>query len=69
MSNTERQTAAAAYKVNMEALNTKYQAAIPAARRFAYSLTIENLQKELSDHGVSHVSDLVHLIARKQALA
>jgi len=27
------------------------------------------LQKELSNYGVSHVSDLVHMIARKQAIA
>jgi len=69
MSTTERQAAAAQYKATLEALNVKYQAAIPAARKWAYSLTMQELKAKLSEHGVSHVSDLVHIIARKQAIA
>jgi len=69
MSNTERQAAATAYRAKMEVLNVKYQAAIPEARKFAYSLTTQELMAKLAETGVSHVSDLVHIIARKQALA
>lgn len=69
MSNTERQAAAAQYRANMEVMNAKYQAAIPAARKFAYSLTTQELIAKLAESGVSHVSDLVHIIARKQAVA
>jgi hypothetical protein len=69
MSTTERQAAAAQYKATLESLNAKYQAAIPAARKWAYSLTTQDLRAKLADHGVSHVSDLVHIIARNQAIA
>jgi tRNA A37 threonylcarbamoyladenosine dehydratase len=69
MSNTNRQSAAASYKANLEALNVKYQAAIPAARKYAYSLTTQELMSQLAENGISHVSDLIHNIARKQAIA
>ena len=50
-------------------INEKYQAAIPAIKRWAYSLTCQQLLDETRKHGVQHISDLIHVKAKRAAMA
>ena len=62
MSNTE-------YAANYKLLAAKYQVIRPQVAKWASSLTLEELTKELAANGVRHITDLVDIVARKKTLA
>ena len=62
MNNTE-------YATYYKAIAVKYQAIRPQVVKWANSLTLAQLTSELKAHGVPHISDLVDVVTRKQAIA
>ena len=60
---------ASEYAANYKVLAAKYQAIRPQVTKWASSLTIEELTKELAANGTHRITDLVDIVTRKKTLA
>jgi hypothetical protein len=57
------------YAANYKILTAKYQVIRPQVVKWANSLTIEELTRELADNGARRITDLVDIVTRRKTLA
>ena len=57
------------YAANYKLLAAKYQVIRPQVVKWASSLTIEELTRELADNGARRITDLVDIVTRRKTLA
>lgn len=57
------------YSSRYQAIAAKYQAIRPQVTKWAHGLTLAQLTEELKKHGAPHISDLIDIVSKKQAIA